>query len=47
MGKSTKTQHLREKMRAAAKQSKQTTLDRLPDVPQEKSAKTTASEQSR
>jgi len=34
MGKSTKTQHLREKMRTAAKQSKQQTLDNLQDAPQ-------------
>jgi hypothetical protein len=40
MGKSTKTQRLREKMRAAAKQSKQTTLDSLPKVPKKEYAKT-------
>jgi hypothetical protein len=33
MGKSTKTRRLREKMRAAAKQSKQTKLDSTPEVP--------------
>jgi hypothetical protein len=47
MSKSTKTQHLREKMRAAVKQSKQTTLDNLPDVPQKESAKAVKSEQKR
>jgi len=45
MSKSTKTQHLREKMRAAVKQSKQTTLDNLPDAPQKESAKAVKSEQ--
>ena len=47
LGKPTKNQHLREKMRTAAKQSKQTALGSLPDVPQKKSAKAAASEQSR
>ena len=36
MGKSTKIQRLREKMLAATKQSKQTTLDSLQNMPQEK-----------
>jgi hypothetical protein len=45
MGKSTKTQRLREKMLAAAKQSKQTTLDSLPEVPKKESAKAVESEQ--
>jgi hypothetical protein len=40
MGKSTKTQRLREKMRATAKQSKQTTLGRFPEVPKKEYAKT-------
>jgi len=40
MGKSTKTQRLREETRAAVKQSKQTTLDSLPKVPKKESAKT-------
>jgi hypothetical protein len=39
MGKSTKTQHLREKMRAAAKQSKQRKLDSLQDAPQKEPPK--------
>lgn len=38
MGKSTKTQRLREKIRVAAKQSKQTTLDKLPEVGKKESA---------
>jgi hypothetical protein len=37
MGKSTKTQRLREKMRAAVRQSKQTTLDSLPEAPKKES----------
>ena len=45
MGKSTKTQHLREKMRAAAKQSNQSKLDKTQGVPQTESAKTTNNEQ--
>jgi hypothetical protein len=36
MGKSTKTQRLREKMRDAVKQSKQTTFDNLPELPKKK-----------
>jgi hypothetical protein len=40
MGKSTRTQRLREKMRVAAKQSRQTTLDSLPKLPKKESAKT-------
>ena len=36
MVKSSKNQRLREKMRAAAKQSKQKTLDNLPEAPKEK-----------
>jgi hypothetical protein len=47
MGKSTKTQRLREKTRAAVKQSKQTTLDSLPKVPKKESAKTVESEHKR
>jgi hypothetical protein len=45
MGKSTKAQHLREKMRTAVKQSKQATLDSLRDVPQKENAKEGASDQ--
>ena len=45
MGKSTKTQHLREKTRASVKQSKQKTLDNLPAVSQKEPAKTVAPEQ--
>jgi hypothetical protein len=45
MGKSTKAQHLREKMRAAVKKSGQTTLDSLRDVPQKEAAKAINSEQ--
>jgi hypothetical protein len=45
MGKSTKTQHLREKMRAAAKQSKQQTLDSLQEAPQKESDKVVDSDQ--
>jgi hypothetical protein len=45
MGKSTKTQRLREKMRAAAKQSDQATLDSIRDVPQTESAKAINSDQ--
>jgi len=45
MDKSTKTQRLREKMRAAVKQSKQATLDSLRDVPQKESAKEIDSDQ--
>jgi len=44
MGKSTKTQRLREETRAAVKQSKQTTLDSLPKVPKKESAKTVESD---
>jgi hypothetical protein len=47
MGKSTKTQRLREKTRAAVKQSKQTTLDSLPKVPKKEYAKTVESEHKR
>lgn len=39
MGKSVKTQRLREKMRTAIKQSKQTTLDNLPEAPEKQRAK--------
>lgn len=39
MSKSAKTQRLREKMRAAVKQSKQSTLDNLPEAPKKESAK--------
>jgi hypothetical protein len=39
MGKSTKTRRLREKMRAAAKQSKQTKLDSTPEVPRKEPVK--------
>lgn len=39
MGKSTKNQHLRERTRAAVKQSKQSTLDSLPDKPKKEFAK--------
>jgi hypothetical protein len=45
MGKSTKTQRLRDKMRAAVKQSKQTTLESLWELPQKESAKAVESEQ--
>ena len=45
MGKSTKTQHLREKMRAAAKQSKQQTLDSLQDAPQKEPDRAVDSDQ--
>jgi hypothetical protein len=45
MSKSTKNQHLREKMRAAVKQSKQTTLGSFPDVPQKESVRAAESEQ--
>ena len=45
MGKSTKIQHLREKMLAATKQSNQTTLDNLRDRPQKEPAKAVESGQ--
>jgi hypothetical protein len=45
MGKSTKVQHLREKMRTASKKSGQTTLGSLRDVPQKEAAKVIISEQ--
>ena len=45
MGKSTKNQHLRDKMRAAVKQSKQTTLESLRELPKKESAKAVESEQ--
>jgi len=45
MGKSTKTQHLREKMRKAAKQTKQTTLDNLQSLPKKDSDKPEAKQQ--
>jgi hypothetical protein len=45
MGKSTKAQHLREKMRAASKKSGQTTLDSPRDVPHKESDKAINSEQ--
>ena len=45
MGKSTKIQHLREKMLAATKQSKQTTLGNLKDIPQKEPLKTIESGQ--
>ena len=45
MSKSTKTRRLREKMRTAVKQSKQATLDSLPDVPRKESVKEITSEQ--
>jgi len=44
MSKSIKTQRLREKMRAAVKQSKQATLDNLPETPK-KAAKAAVPEQ--
>jgi hypothetical protein len=43
MVKSMKTRHLREKMRADVKQSKQKTLDNLPVIPQKENAKTVES----
>jgi hypothetical protein len=45
MGKSTKTQHLRERMRPAAKQSKQQTLDSLQDAPQKEPDRAVDSDQ--
>ena len=45
MGKSTKTQRLREKMRTAVKQSKQATLDSLRNAPQKENAKEIDSDQ--
>ncbi len=39
MGKSTKTERLREEMSAAVKQSKQATLDSLRNVPKKECAK--------
>ena len=45
MVKSTKTQHLREKMRADVKQSKQKTLDNITVVPQKENTKTVESAQ--
>jgi hypothetical protein len=44
MAKSTKNQHSRERMWAAIKQSKQTTLDTLPNVPQKESTRASESE---
>lgn len=45
MGKSTRTQQMREKMRTAAKQPKQSTLDKLTDTSQTESATEIASTQ--
>ena len=45
MGNSTKIQHLREKMLAASKQSKQTTLDNLRDTPKKAHTKAVESGQ--
>jgi hypothetical protein len=47
MDKSTKNQRLKEKMRTAAKQSKQTTLERLPDKAKNQSTKPVAAEQNK
>lgn len=45
MGKSTKTQRLREKMRDAVKQSKQTTFDNLPEAPKKEKVEAVVHEQ--
>ena len=47
MGKSTKTQHLREKMRKVAKQTKQTTLDSLSLLPKKKLDEKTVARQTK
>jgi hypothetical protein len=47
MSKSTKNQHLRDKMLAAVKQSKQTTLESLNALPPKESARAVASEQNK